>query len=128
MSNGAAHADASAVQAAVTGDFLKSARRRFLNGFIGLAILFVLWWIGGYALSANPETESFSDFGPIPTFKTIPVMWEAGKFRVQLWPAAIDWVWAFLSPLPSVFPWEYLWDAASGFGRSAIHRFSFCEW
>jgi NitT/TauT family transport system permease protein len=81
VSNGAAHADASAVQAAVAHDFMKSVWRRFLNAAIGLAILVVLWWIGGYALSANPATESFSDFGPIPTFKAIPAMWEAGKIQ-----------------------------------------------
>ncbi|MGB5255328.1 MAG: ABC transporter permease [Sedimenticolaceae bacterium] len=81
MSNGAAHADASTAQAAVVHDFLKSASRRFFNGFVGLATLFVLWWIGGYALSANPATESFSDFGPIPTFKAIPALWEAGKIQ-----------------------------------------------
>ncbi|MGB5775176.1 MAG: ABC transporter permease, partial [Sedimenticolaceae bacterium] len=81
MSNGAAHADASTAQAAVVHDFLKSASRRFFNGFVGLATLFVLWWIGGYALSANPATESFSDFGPIPTFEAIPALWEAGKIQ-----------------------------------------------
>jgi len=43
VSNGAANADAAAVQAALTRDFLHSARRRLVNGIIGLAILFVLW-------------------------------------------------------------------------------------
>ncbi len=81
MSNGAANADAAAIQAAATRDFLLSARRRLINGVIGLAILFVLWWIGGYALSTNPATESFSDFGPIPTLTTLPLMWEAGKIQ-----------------------------------------------
>ena len=84
MNNGAANADAAAIQAAVTRDFLQSAWRRFINGIIGLSILFVLWWIGGYALSANPATESFSDFGPIPTLTTLPVMWEAGKIQTAI--------------------------------------------
>lgn len=81
MSNGAAHADMSAVQAATSRDFLKSVQRRLINGVLGLAILFVLWWIGGYALSANPTTESFSDFGPIPTLSAMPSMWSAGKIQ-----------------------------------------------
>ena len=55
-----------------------------MNGTIGLFILFVLWWIGGYALAMNPNTESFSDFGPIPTFKAIPLMWEAGKIQAAV--------------------------------------------
>lgn len=81
MSNGAAPTDGSVVQAAVARDFVRSAPRRIFNGAIGLGVLFVLWWIGGYALSTNPATESFSDFGPVPTLTAIPAMWEAGKIQ-----------------------------------------------
>ncbi len=81
MSNGVAQADSGTVPRVMTRDFLQSVRRRFVNGVIGLGILFVLWWIGGYALSSNPTTESFSDFGPIPTLTAIPAMWEAGKIQ-----------------------------------------------
>lgn len=56
-------------------------RRQIVNGAIGIGVLFVLWWIGGYALSVNPTTESFSDFGPIPTLAAIPSMLEAGKIQ-----------------------------------------------
>jgi len=81
VSNGAAPTDGSVVQAAVARDFVRSAPRRIFNGAIGLGVLFVLWWIGGYALSTNPATESFSDFGPVPTLTAIPAMWEAGKIQ-----------------------------------------------
>jgi NitT/TauT family transport system permease protein len=47
----------------------------------GLAILFALWWIGGYLISINPTTKSFASFGLIPTFEAIPVLWEAGKIQ-----------------------------------------------
>lgn len=60
---------------------LKSSGRGLYNFFGGLAILFVLWWIGGYFISINPSTEHFAAFGPIPTFKAFPEMWSAGTIQ-----------------------------------------------
>jgi len=39
----------------------------------GLALLLALWWLGGYAIAANPSTQAFSGFGPQ---YAIPVAWE----------------------------------------------------
>ncbi len=47
----------------------------------GLAILFALWWAGIYLVTLNPSAAQFADFGPIPTFKIIPILWEAGKIQ-----------------------------------------------
>lgn len=47
----------------------------------GLAILLVLWWIGGYLIARNPATKSFASFGLVPTIKVIPGLWEAGKIQ-----------------------------------------------
>lgn len=52
-----------------------------LNFFGGLAILLVLWWIGGYFIAANPSTTHFASFGPVPTFKAFPVLWEHGTIQ-----------------------------------------------
>jgi NitT/TauT family transport system permease protein len=60
---------------------LKSSGRRLANFVGGLLILFVLWWIGSYFISINPKTQSFSTFGPIPTFQAFPVLWEEGKIQ-----------------------------------------------
>lgn len=60
---------------------LRTSRRGLTNFFGGLAILFTLWWIGGYLISINPTTASFADFGPIPTFEAFPVLWEKGKIQ-----------------------------------------------
>lgn len=57
---------------------LKSTGRRLFNWVAGLAILFALWWLGGYLLYINPDTTNFADFGPIPTFKAFPVLWGDG--------------------------------------------------
>lgn len=59
----------------------QSAARGFLNFAGGLAILAVLWGIGGYLISINPNTKSFAGFGLIPTLKAVPEMWELGKIQ-----------------------------------------------
>jgi len=46
-----------------------------------LAILLAVWWIGAYFIAANPKTESFASFGPVPTFQAFPVLWEEGKIQ-----------------------------------------------
>jgi NitT/TauT family transport system permease protein len=37
------------------------------RALIGMAILFVLWWIGGWLVASNPATSNFADFAPLPT-------------------------------------------------------------
>lgn len=51
---------------------------RAFNWVLGLAILFVFWWFGGYYLETNPDTANFADFGPIPTLKAFPELWSDG--------------------------------------------------
>lgn len=34
----------------------------------GLALLFAVWWLGGWLVASNPDTESFADFAPAPAF------------------------------------------------------------
>lgn len=58
--------------------------RGFFNWFAGLFILFCLWWLGGYWIEINPNTTNFKDFGPIPTFKAFPYLWELGKIQAAV--------------------------------------------
>ena len=60
---------------------LKHSSKGLINFFGGLAILFVIWWVGVYLISSNPSTEHFSDFGPIPAFKALPMLWEEGTVQ-----------------------------------------------
>jgi NitT/TauT family transport system permease protein len=60
---------------------LKQSKNGLINFFGGLAILFVVWWLGIYLISSNPETEHFSDFGPIPAFNALPMLWEEGTIQ-----------------------------------------------
>ncbi|MCF7983096.1 MAG: ABC transporter permease [Thiohalocapsa sp.] len=50
-----------------------------LTNFLGgLAILFVLWWLGVYAISMNPDTAHFAEFGPLPALELLPRLWSNG--------------------------------------------------
>lgn len=35
---------------------------------IGVGVLLCLWWLGGYIIQNNPDTQAFSGFAPKPTF------------------------------------------------------------
>lgn len=62
----------------VFSNYIIKKRRSFFNWFLGLFILFSLWWLGGYLLYINPDTTNFADFGPIPTFQAFPGLWSDG--------------------------------------------------
>lgn len=49
------------------------------NAAIGIAGLFVLWWIGGWLIESNPRTESFSDFAPGPALAALTDMVVSGE-------------------------------------------------
>lgn len=61
--------------------FIKRKGRSLFNWFLGLFILFCLWWLGGYLLYINPDTTNFADFGPIPTFQAYPGLWADGTIQ-----------------------------------------------
>jgi NitT/TauT family transport system permease protein len=63
---------------------LQATGRRLFNWVAGLAILFALWWLGGYLVYINPNTTNFADFGPIPTFEAFPVLWKMGKIQAAV--------------------------------------------
>lgn len=62
-------------------DSLKNFGKGATNFFGGLAILFVLWWIGIYFMAADPARQHFADFGPIPAIKAIGYAWEDGLIQ-----------------------------------------------
>ena len=46
---------------------------------LGIVLLLVLWWIGGYMVSNNPSTMAFSDFAPEPALSRLSEMLESGE-------------------------------------------------
>ena len=66
--------------------FMTSTGLGLYNFFAGLAILFVLWWIGIYLIiTLDPTMAHFAGFGPIPAFRAIPAMWEEGIVLSAIW-------------------------------------------
>ncbi|MBN8475183.1 MAG: ABC transporter permease [Sulfuritalea sp.] len=59
----------------------EAAGRGFFNFSLGLLILAVLWWLGGYLIARNPETQSFSGFGLVQTLQSFPELWNQGKLQ-----------------------------------------------
>jgi NitT/TauT family transport system permease protein len=41
---------------------------RLAYPIIGILVLLAIWWLGGWAIASNPDTESFADFAPAPAF------------------------------------------------------------
>jgi NitT/TauT family transport system permease protein len=80
-------APAQAAFAAVDASLrLMSLKRHGLLNFCGgLAILFALWWIGVYFIASNPATARFADFGPIPAFRAMAMMWGEGALQRAVW-------------------------------------------
>ena len=90
MSNGTVNTEVTNGNAAPPTDktpsqMAKSFGRSLFNWTAGLFILFCLWWLGGYWIEINPNTTNFKDFGPIPTFKAFPYLWEIGKIQAAVW-------------------------------------------
>ena len=50
----------------------------------GIAILAILWLIGGYFIANNPTTKTFVKFGLLPTLEAFPELWGAGKIQNAL--------------------------------------------
>ncbi len=84
MSNEAAHGGAAAA-AGLTGTrtsrAAEAAGRGIVNFSLGLLILAALWWLGGYMIAKNPETQSFAGFGLVPTLQSFPDLWNLGKLQ-----------------------------------------------
>ena len=75
---------AASIDAVRSSGRVKSVSKSLFNWFAGLAILFALWWLGGYLIEINPNTTNFKDFGPIPTFKAIPDLLFEGKIQAAV--------------------------------------------
>ncbi|HTV35423.1 MAG TPA: ABC transporter permease, partial [Xanthobacteraceae bacterium] len=69
MSLGAATHDATAALPrlpAITGS-IASAARSVGYALVGVALLLLVWWIGGWIVASNPSTANFAGFAPAPT-------------------------------------------------------------
>ena len=54
---------------------------------IGLGGLFALWWLGGMLIAMNPDTASFADFAPGPTFAMLYYLVSEGSLWQTIHPS-----------------------------------------
>jgi NitT/TauT family transport system permease protein len=50
----------------------------FVNATLGMLMLFLLWWLGGMLIAANPDTKAFAGFAPGPTFAALLSLIKSG--------------------------------------------------
>lgn len=58
---------------------LGAAARTVGSALVGVCILLVLWWIGGWIVASNPATSNFADFAPAPTLERLWDMLRSGE-------------------------------------------------
>jgi NitT/TauT family transport system permease protein len=80
---------------------LKGVTRHVGYPLAGISVMLALWWLGGWAIASNPDTESFADFAPGPAFSRLlellanGYVWDASAPSLQriglglLWAAVI---------------------------------------
>jgi len=77
-----------AVTSAGEGGFCRLMKHRAVQSLGwaagGIAILAILWLIGGYFIANNPTTKTFVKFGLLPTLEAFPELWGAGKIQNAL--------------------------------------------
>ena len=59
----------------------EAAGRGVVNFSLGLLILAAFWWLGGYMIAMNPQTQSFAGFGLVQTLQSFPELWQLGKLQ-----------------------------------------------
>ena len=73
------HAAAAAPEEGAVARRFGSAARTAGSALIGIVILLVLWWIGGWIVASNPSTSNFADFAPVPTLERLWDMVTSGE-------------------------------------------------
>ena len=58
---------------------LAAMAESFLYALAGMALLLVLWWLGGKMVETNPRMFAFADFAPGPTFVRLLEMLGSGE-------------------------------------------------
>jgi NitT/TauT family transport system permease protein len=65
----------------------KSALRPLWTAALGIAILLAIWSFGGWLIASNPQTASFADFAPGPTFARLYDMIANGEIWRDVGPS-----------------------------------------
>ncbi len=66
---------------------LGGAARRVASVLLGIGVMLILWWIGGWVVASNPATVNFAGFAPAPTFKRLWLMVMDGQALRMIMPS-----------------------------------------
>ena len=71
---------------------------------IGILLLLGVWWLGGWLIASNPDTESFADFAPAPAFARLGELLATGQVMgpvtASLYRIALGLLWAVCIGVP----------------------------
>ena len=83
---------------------LKGVTRHVGYPLAGISVMLALWWLGGWAIASNPDTEPFADFAPGPAFSRLVELvgngyvWEASAPSLQR--IGLGLLWAAMIGIP----------------------------
>jgi NitT/TauT family transport system permease protein len=84
--------------------FLMALTRYVGYPLAGISVMLALWWLGGWVIASNPDTEPFSDFAPGPAFARLVELlangyvWDATAPSLQR--IGLGLLWAALIGIP----------------------------
>jgi NitT/TauT family transport system permease protein len=71
---------------------------------IGIGTLLAAWWLGGWLIASNPDTESFAGFAPAPTFARLVELVGSGAVfdpvGASLYRIGLGLLWAVIIGVP----------------------------
>jgi NitT/TauT family transport system permease protein len=71
---------------------------------IGILVLLAAWWLGGWLIASNPDTESFADFAPAPAFARLYDLLATGQVLepvlASLYRIGLGLLWAVAIGVP----------------------------
>lgn len=71
---------------------------------VGVGALVLAWWIGGWMIATDPDTESFADFAPAPAFSRLLELLTTGRLidpvAASLYRVGMGLVWAVIIGVP----------------------------
>jgi NitT/TauT family transport system permease protein len=71
---------------------------------IGIGLLLAIWWLGGWVIAQNPDTTSFADFAPKPTFARLVELLSNGSVTHAVIPSlqriGLGLLWAVVIGVP----------------------------
>lgn len=86
------------------GDIGKVVLARVGYPAVGVLFLLSAWWLGGYLIASNPDTESFADFAPGPAFARLADLVATGQVlepvSSSLYRIALGLLWAVAIGVP----------------------------